>query len=67
MFENEDSGKESIEGYLCAYNVEWLNLWLSLQAIESVEQEVERLLDEDTLATEVKYGAQVFLTRNFCL
>jgi TATA-binding protein-associated factor Taf7 len=28
------------------------------QTIESVEQEVERLLDEDSLATEVKYGEQ---------
>jgi len=26
------------------------------QTIESVEQEVERLLDEDALASEVKYG-----------
>ena len=30
----------------------------SSQTIESVEQEVERLLDEDALATEVKYGEQ---------
>lgn len=28
------------------------------KTIESVEQEVERLLDEDSLATEVKYGEQ---------
>lgn len=26
--------------------------------IESVEQEVERLLDEDAMAAEVKYGTQ---------
>jgi len=28
----------------------------SFQTIENVEQEVERLLDEDSLASEVKYG-----------
>jgi len=29
---------------------------LFFQTIENVEQEVERLLDEDSLASEVKYG-----------
>lgn len=33
----------------------------SSQTIESVEQEVERLLDEDSLATEVKYGEQLMV------
>jgi len=30
--------------------------WAITQTIESVEEQVERLLDEDALATEVKYG-----------
>jgi len=31
------------------------------RTIESVEQEVERLLDEDALATEVKYGTSFWV------
>jgi sulfate adenylyltransferase subunit 1 (EFTu-like GTPase family) len=50
-----DSGKGSTDGYVL-YTRSVVSLSDVLQTIESVEQEVERLLDEDSLATEVKYG-----------
>jgi len=53
------------EGFESASTEGWVLKHIGLdivdysQTIESVEQEVERLLDEDSLATEVKYGKQL--------
>jgi TATA-binding protein-associated factor Taf7 len=60
MSVNVDSGNESIDGYVL--QLKGLKRYAhERQTIESVEQEVERLLDEDSLASEVKYGALTYL------
>jgi len=58
-----DSGKGSTDGYVL-YTRSVVSPSDVPQTIESVEQEVERLLDEDSLATEVKYGMLRPLRRN---
>lgn len=60
MYGNEDSGSGLIKTWLFSERASYRHIidliFFSPQTIETVEQEVERLLEEDAAADEVKFG-----------